>query len=276
MFVEGWSWCDRGLAIDATGFDPGLRSRLLTGSAWLLLLQGDHEKAAPLLEEARTRGDESGDDYAAAQSRHVLGWWEETKGNLPGAIQWYEEALALFDALGLENWRAYAWNSLGHAEFQNGQYEAAQHHFELSDAAFARVNNTQGRAHALLNLGRSARHHGKLAEAQTLLRSALMFSWEHQHIRLIAGCLRALALVYVKAGRWQEATRLLGSYDRFREVTGVPFHRNMATYGQATEMLRSRLGPAEFERAWAAGRETPLETVVQSLLQPPDSLDVPR
>ncbi len=28
--VEGWSWCERGLAIDATGYDQGLRSRLMT------------------------------------------------------------------------------------------------------------------------------------------------------------------------------------------------------------------------------------------------------
>jgi non-specific serine/threonine protein kinase len=264
MFVEGWSWCDRGLAIDATGFDPGLRSRLLTGSGWLLLL-----------EQARSRSDESGDKYAAAQARHVLGWWEETRGNLPAAIQCYVEALALYDALGLENWQAYAWNSLGHAEFQQGQYEAAQRHFELSDAAFVRVNNTHGRAHVLLNLGRSARYHGKLAEAQELLQSALKFSWEHQHIRLIAGCLRALARVDVEAGRWQAAARLFGCFERLQEVTGVPFHRNMTTYDQATETLKARLDPTEFEQAWAAGRETPLETVVQSLLQRPSSLDVP-
>jgi DNA-binding CsgD family transcriptional regulator/tetratricopeptide (TPR) repeat protein len=273
--VEGWSWCARGLAIDATNFDPELRARLLTGSGWLRLLQGDHENARPLLEQGRAQGDASGDGYAASQARHVLGLLEERQGNLPAAIELYEEALAYYDASGQENWRAYAWNSLGHAEFQQGLHEAAQEHFELSDAAFARVGNTQGRAHVLLNLGRSARCRGELADAQRLLRLALMLSWEHQHVRLIAGCLRGIARVDLETGRWQDATRLLGCYERLQEVTGVPFHRHMASYDQATAVLKSKLGPTEFDRTWTAGRETPLEIVVQGVLERPGSTGDP-
>jgi non-specific serine/threonine protein kinase len=275
MFAEGYSWCARGLAIDAAGFDPGLRSRLLTGSGWLLFHQGDLQHARPLLVQARVQGESSGDGYAAAQARHVLGWLEERQGNLTAAIELYESALAYYVAAGLENWQAYAWNSLGHAEFLQGRRQEAQQHFELSDAAFVRVGNTGGRAHALLNLGRSARVRGELAEARRLLRLALMLSWEQQHVGLIAGCMRGLAWVDTEAGQWQAAARLLGSYERLQEVTGIPFHSNMATYDQTIATLTSKLGPAEFERAWAAGREAPLETVVLDQTHQPDSIGVP-
>jgi predicted ATPase/DNA-binding CsgD family transcriptional regulator len=273
--AEGWSWCTRGLAIDATGFDPGLRSRLLTGSGWFLLLQGDHQAARPLLVQARTQGDASGDGYAAAQARHVLGWLEEQQGNLSAAIELYEGALAYYTEAGLENWQAYAWNGLGHVEFLQGRRQDAQEHFELSDTAFTRVGNTHGRAHALLNLGRLARLRGETAQARHLLRLALTFSWEHQHIRLIAGCLRGLARVDVDDGQWQVAARLLGSYERLQEIAGSPFHSNMATFEQTTATLKSKLGPAEFDRSLAAGRETPLETVVLDLTQRSDSIDGP-
>lgn len=273
--AEGWSWCARGLAIEGTDCDPELRARLLTGSGWLRLLQGDHANARPLLEQGRDLGDASGDGYAASQARHVLGLLEESQGNLLAAITLYEEALAYYDASGQENWQAYSWNSLGHAEFQQGRYQAAQEHFELSDAAFVRVGNTQGRAYVLLNLGRSARFRGELADARRLLQLALELSWEHQHFRLIAGCLRGLARVDLEAGRWQDATRLLGSYERLQEVTGVPFHSHMASYDQATAVLKSKLSPAEFDRAWTAGREIPLELIVQSVLELPGSTSDP-
>jgi non-specific serine/threonine protein kinase len=275
MFAEGWSWCARGLAIDGTGFDPGLRSRLLTGSGWILFLQGDPQNARPLLVQARAQGEASGDGYTAAQAWHVLAWLEEQQGNLPAAIEFYEGALAYYTAAGLENWQAYAWNGLGHVELLQGRRQEAQEYFELSDKAFARVGNTHGRAHALLNLGRLARFRGEHVEARRLLRLALRFSWEHQHIRLVAGCLRGLARVDVEVGQWQAAARLLGSYERLQEVTGSPFHNNMATYDQTIATLKSKLGPAEFDRSWAAGREAPLETVVLEQTQQPDSIDGP-
>jgi predicted ATPase/DNA-binding CsgD family transcriptional regulator len=275
MYAEGLAWCARGLAIDEAGFDPGLRSWLLTGSGWFLFLQGDSENARPLLVQAIAQGDASRYGYAVAQARHVLGWLEERQGNLTAAIEQYEGALAYYDAAGLENWQAYAWNSLGHAEFLQGRRQEAQHHFELSDAAFARVGNTQGRALALLNLGRSARFRGEVDEARRLLRLALSLCWAHRHISMIAGCMRGLALVDVEAGRWKDAASVLGTYERLQEVTGVPFHHNSATYKRATTTLKSMLGSIEFERAWSRGRETSLDTVVHDLLRTPENGSAP-
>ena len=59
----------------------------------------------------------------------------------------------------------------------------------------------------------------------------------------------AAVAVVLAVGRWRDAARVLGSFERLQEVTDIPMHSNTPTYERAKVVLKSKLGEVEFEPA---------------------------
>jgi predicted ATPase/DNA-binding CsgD family transcriptional regulator len=261
-FAEGRRWLEAALARDANA-PAGLQSKLLWGAGAMVFFQRDHAAAVPLVERALALAREAGDATSAARILAFLGEVLLKAGQADRARACWEEAAALYRSLPEDPWTAFAPKNLGYLALIAGDHDRAEAHFEESLAVARRVDHAWGVAEAHALLAELARVRDDARRAAALFGESLRNHAQQGDRIGIAQCLTGLGRVAATRDQPARAVRLFGAAAAVHDALGSrQLHGADARDEGLLSPLRSALGTAAFEDAWAAGRTLPLEQVI--------------
>ncbi|MEA2646422.1 MAG: hypothetical protein QOE92_1505, partial [Chloroflexota bacterium] len=269
--VEDQDACVR-LATESLAIARDLGERSIEGRSQYFLAvaaiwQGRYDEARRLLEESVATAIEVGDRWQAPWSLSFLGSTSILQGDYEAAREPFERSLEMARETG-NQWcvarcvGGLAWVTLMVDGNPALAREQAEESLRLSRAIGTRIDT----ALSLSFLAEFARHSGDVEGAVALHREALA-----DHVRLrnrwgIAGTLERLARIRTDAGDHNGAARLYGAAAEIRERSGCPVPPvARADCERGMNSTRVALGD-DFEAAWAAGREAPLEQVIRDAL----------
>jgi tetratricopeptide (TPR) repeat protein len=259
---EGLQWLRRVLAIDASA-PPLIRARALIGAGNLWRLGGNFDSARACLTESLSLSRQVGDIRGVAEALRGLGSAELNKAVPEQAEARLTDSLELFRTLD-DSWGIGACLSgLGNLACAGGERARAGSSFEES-LVHARVQGDAWRsANSMHVLGHLAWAQCSKVQAVALLSGSLSLSRKLDDHRGIAVCLESLALVALYQHLDRLAARLFGAASRLREQAGASWRMWLrADYERGMATLRTHLGDAAFESAWASGRSEALDEVI--------------
>jgi tetratricopeptide (TPR) repeat protein len=201
---EGRRWLEEGLA-EGDRVVPGVRAKALWALGYIASLQGDSERATPLLDEALGlyRGLE--DRRGSARALESLGMVALWQGLYERATALYEEGLRLSRDLG--DWRESAWTlfTLGIVAWYQGDLVKAKERYEEALAISRAVGDAYTTAFTLTLWSHIALHEGNVAEAELLYEESLALAQEAGLKRVVAYALRGLGRVAQRQGQLERA-----------------------------------------------------------------------
>ena len=243
--------------------------------AWYL---GDLESAQSSFEESVAIYRELGTEgrWSLALVLQGLGMVADIRHDEPAAHEFYAESLALRRELGDPWGQAQSLDSLGARQLADGDLDAAHTSYVEALEIARQTGDRRLIATELSGLASLAATQGNVSRAVTLYAEALPLDAELHDRWGAAGRLSALAELAARAD--QEAAVatapvLRGMVEGLFSAMGARRPSAERTPGMAT--ARSRLGEAEFEAAWSAGRGMTFQqgiaytlTVAQTLAAP--------
>lgn len=145
-----------------------------------------------------------------------------------------------------------AWN----ADFILGDYNEASSHLLESTTLFQRLDAPLGACHALVDLGLSLRHEGKLPAALNAYGKALRYQREYRFTTETADSLDGLAVVAAALGHLELAAKLSGTASGWRETYQQESWFPMPNdFQKSATSVRRRLGERAWFKAYEAGRK---------------------
>jgi predicted ATPase/DNA-binding SARP family transcriptional activator len=132
-----------------------------------------------------------------------------------------ERARGLADARRRLRIEQLAVNELGYLEYLEGRRTEAEPWFEESLTICERIDDTEGAANALLNLGLVALNLDRLPDAAARFRKGLRLADQLQRPRTTGDCILGLAAVGARDGNLSRSGLLLGAADSMFEDSGV-------------------------------------------------------
>jgi len=191
-------------------------ARLLTAQARLsecraLRNLGQVEAGQAACEAGRVLYAEAGDSSGVADALTQAANLRFDRGDLPGARQLYEQALATFRTLGNKGAEAGALNNIAVVLRRQGDGAAAVGLYEQVLALARETGNRYGEASTLGNLGTLSTGRGELAKARELLERSLAIRRELDDSAGVASALDNLGTVLRRQGD------LLGARQRQEE-----------------------------------------------------------
>jgi predicted ATPase/class 3 adenylate cyclase/Tfp pilus assembly protein PilF len=149
---EARRWLEQVLA-GGDGSAAPERAAALTGLANVVQVQGDHQRAMELHEEALALWRALADPRGVAISLDCLGHLAQGRGEYRHATALHEQALELADQAGDERIAGLALLNLGTAALHQSRYEHAVAHYSEALARFRRAGDKRTAGSVLNNLG---------------------------------------------------------------------------------------------------------------------------
>jgi putative nucleotidyltransferase with HDIG domain len=210
---------ERGLTLG--GHDPTLRARIEQNCGIVANIQGDFTTALDRYQRALAAFAAVGDDRGCALVNHNLGMicadlqrWEAADGH-------FAAALALAEKIGEPQLRANALLMRTEIHLARQRYEDARQGAEEALRIFDELGVRQGRSEAYRFLGMMFRETGAPALAEARLRSAMKLASDAgTHIEE-AEATRELAVLYQQLNRNQDALTLLNTAHRLFQRSGA-------------------------------------------------------
>jgi DNA-binding CsgD family transcriptional regulator len=224
--------------------------------AGLLKTRADPVAAQGLLEQGLVLFEEIGDQAGAGHCILNHGAAGLLLGDPEKGRREIVESLVRQQARGDVLAVAWSLETLGIADFILADYDEASSHLRDSATQFESQDAPLGACHALVDLGLSLRHEGKLPDALNAYRSALRYQREYRFTTETANSLDGIAVVAAALGHLDLAARLFGAASGWRETyqqeSWFPVPND---FQKSAASVRRRLGePAWFE-AYEAGRK---------------------
>ncbi len=207
---EGRAWLEKLLALsrqvgdDAPSLAP--RARALDAASALATEQGDHQRAATLLEESLRLYRRLGDRRGAATTTNILGSVALRQGDYRRATALYEECLAARRDLDDPRGTAVALNNLGIVARYEGDHQRAASLYEESLAIKRTLSDPHSVALSLNNLGVVALDRGDDERAAVLFAESLALFEEQKGRWGIALLLTNLGNLARRQGHYEQAT----------------------------------------------------------------------
>ncbi|NCC30907.1 MAG: tetratricopeptide repeat protein [Chloroflexia bacterium] len=195
------------------------RAQVLSGAGVLANAQGDHERAAALLEEALRLQRNLDDPATLAFVVTNLGIAVLQQGDYLRAIALFEESLALRRTLGDPVSIASSLNNLGLLTLYQGEFDRAESFFEETIMLRRSLGDTWGIGNSLNNLGLAAYYQGNYEEALNFCSEsyAIAMGLRDTHSQGLA--LTNLGRILVALGRYQDAvSHLIQAVDLWFEL----------------------------------------------------------
>jgi predicted ATPase/class 3 adenylate cyclase len=267
-YVVASSRTEESLALFRAAGDKEGIAWALNNLAEIVSQQGEYDRAISLTEESlalfRAAGNIEGIAWELLQLAGVL---FITEGNPAKVHALLEEGLALSRELGYQDGISLALIRLGEEFLQQGDAVKARSLLEESLVLLRELGDWLGTVWSLSRLAGVAALQGDYAEARTLYEESLALEREVGGNENIASCLEGLASVVAAQGDPVWAARLWGTAEARREALGTPLPPvYRADYERAVAAARTQLGEKFFAAAWAAGRASPLEQVIDEVL----------
>ena len=247
-------YCQEALAIARAAGDDYMVAELLQIRAWVLLRQGRHDAALPLIEQGLGLARRLQEPRRIAMLLSVRSSALDLGGDLAGAARDAAQSLQLFRKTGDQRAEAMALGDLGTYQLQTGDLDAARRHLAESLDIFRALNDHYGVAYEAFNLGLAEYLGGSSGAAEALFAEALDLARRMGMKAHTAYALIGLAM----AGRGADpgwSARMHGTADQVLADLGhalEPLEAQLADLDR--QQLRATMGEAAFEAEYAAGR----------------------
>jgi predicted ATPase/DNA-binding XRE family transcriptional regulator len=262
--AEGLRWY--GQILNRPSLPPAVESRALLGSGAMRYTQGQLGHARSALMRALALAHETGDMVMVARAENLLGDVEHSVGNTDAAREHFARGIAGFQALALP------WglgNSLtGMATVVLAAGDAA-HAERLLDEATSVLRHAAPwfLSWTLYLRAFLAVRRGNPDEAIEFVRESLTYIRQLHDTFALVYALVPLATAAVLKGDDEWAARILGARDAVTERTGAAVAEKSVDdlKEQAEREVRSRLGPDRWAAAYAAGRQTSIDSLLKDI-----------
>jgi tetratricopeptide (TPR) repeat protein len=221
MFAEGGALGEEGLRIAEAVDHPASLMMASWGGGLLALRQGDLRRALPFLERAMGLCQDTDLPIFFLPIAGALGAVYTLGGRVADAVPLLTQAMEQATAMERVNTQAFCALSLGEAQLLADRLEEAQ---ALAERALVLAREHQERgneAYALRLLGDIAlhRHPFEVEQAESSYRHALALAEELGMRPLVAHCHLGLGMLYLKAGRGEQARpELSAAIDLYRDM----------------------------------------------------------
>jgi predicted ATPase/DNA-binding XRE family transcriptional regulator len=262
--AEGRQWYEQILSLPSLPSAAELRA--LAGATVLWYTQGDVGRARDGLTRALALDHGERDRAVVAQVEYLFGHVEHAAGNLDAARGWFARSLETFQTLAVPAGTGNALSGMAVVALASGDAGQAERLLEQSTSALRRAG-PWFLTWALYGRAILAVRRERPDEAIALLRESLT------HVRALHDkfafvyALVPLSAAAVLKGEDAWAARILGVRDAVTERTGVtvvdPSVRDLRE--QTKGRARARLGPDRWSRAYAAGRVTSIDTLIEDI-----------
>jgi len=258
--TEGLRWCEQILNLPSPRV---VESKALLGAGSMRYSLGKIEQARTALARAVALADETGDTTIVAQAENLLGRVEHSLGHVDAAREHYARSLEQFRA------KALAWgigNSLTGMATLHVATEDLTSAERLLDEATSVLRSAgpwflalalDVRAILAVRRGNADETIATVRESLTLIRGL-----HDNHAFVFA--LGPLTLAAMLKGDEAWAARILGARDAVSERTGATFVVRQSLddlIGLGEREVRARLGPDRWAAAYAAGRQTSIDSL---------------
>jgi predicted ATPase/DNA-binding SARP family transcriptional activator len=211
-----------------------------------------HERAASLFRSLDDRGMEARSLVSCGVAAMTLDDHGRARELLS---EGRERARGLVDARRRLRIEQLAVNELGYLEYLEGRRAEAERWFAECLTICERINDTEGAANALLNLGLVALDLDRLPDAAARFRKGLRLADQLQRPQTTADCILGLAAVRAFDGNLKRSGLLLGAADSMFEDSGVELSALEHTIRDETvARIHAGLGEKATEEALALGR----------------------
>jgi predicted ATPase/DNA-binding XRE family transcriptional regulator len=262
--VEGLHWYEE--ILRRPSLPPPVESRALMGAAGMRYWQGDLDGARTDLSRALALSQRSGDTDAAAYAVYILGYVEVTAGNLDAARDWLAQALKAFQAQASPWGAGAALTGLAWVALAAGDRGEAE---RLLDEAVTALGDSGpwfllpvGYLRAILAVRR-----GREDEAIALVRDNFTRIRELKDQSSFLYTMVPLAAAAARKGDDAWVARIIGARDAVTDRTGATAVgdtvRDLREYAERD--ARGRLGAERWDRAYAVGRASSIEELIQDI-----------
>jgi tetratricopeptide (TPR) repeat protein len=261
---EGVRWYEQ--ILNLSSLPPRTESRALVGAAVLRYTQGELGRARVGLSRALALAHATGDGEMVAQAENISGHVEHGFGNLSAARDLFTRSIEGFRALAFPSGTGNALSGLAVIALASGDAGQAE---RLLDEATTVLRHAGPwfMTWALYVRALLAVRRGNPDEAIRLVRDSLRRIRELHDRFAFVYTLVPLAAAAVLKGDDAWAARILGARDAVTERTGATVvDRSVHDLReQAEQEVRTRLGPDRWARAYAAGRETSIDSLMKDI-----------
>ena len=250
---------------------PGQLGYAQIGLGVLRILSGGKARVQVLFEQAlalfRRLGDKRGIAIAAGYQGHLAA----LRGDYGKAGQLLTESLASLQELGDDVTVALMYNFLGQIPLRQGDNDAAARLFSQGLDAARRVPDRFPLLISLYDLALSSHARENLAGASGFLREGLSVASDAGDESTVGYYLQRLAALARQREDPGRAVRLLAAADALLQAAGtgwlLAYAATAPSDDDALPGLRSRIGDATFQEAWAQGAAMGRQRAVEYALQ---------
>jgi len=245
---------------------PAAESRALVGAALMWFTQGELSRARAALTRAHSLAVGAGDMDMVVRADDLSARVEHALGNLDGARERFTRALEGFEALGFPWGIGNARIGMAAVSLATGDARRAE---QLLDEATPALQHAGPWfvTRAMFVRSLVALRRGNPDDAIEMVRECLTRIRELQDKFALVYALVPLAAAAALKGNDTWAARILGARDAVAESTGATIVLKLVRElgEQAERGPRARLGPDRWARAYAAGRKTSLDSLLEDL-----------
>ncbi len=262
--AEGLRWYSEILSLPYV--PPAAESRALVGAALMWFTQGELSRARAALTRAHSLAVGAGDMDMVVRADDLSARVEHALGNLDGARERFIRAIEGFEALGIPWGVGNAQIGMAAVSVATGDVQRAE---QLLDEATPALQHAGPWFVTRAMLVRSilALRRGNPDDAIAMVRDCLTRIRElHDKFALVYALVPLAAAAALKGDdAW--AARILGARDAVAESTGATIVLKLVhELGEHAERrARARLGPDQWARAYAAGRKTSLDSLLEDM-----------
>jgi predicted ATPase/DNA-binding XRE family transcriptional regulator len=262
--AEGLRWYSEILNLPYV--PPAAESRALVGAALMWFTQGELSRARAALTRAHSLAVGAGDMDMVVRADDLSARVEHALGNLDGARERFIRAIEGFEALGIPWGVGNAQIGMAAVAVATGDIQRAE---QLLDEATPALQHAGPWFVTRAMLVRSilALRRGNPDDAIAMVRDCLTRIRElHDKFALVYALVPLAAAAALKGDdAW--AARILGARDAVAESTGATIVLKLVHElgEQAERGPRARLGPDRWARAYAAGRKTSLDSLLEDV-----------
>jgi non-specific serine/threonine protein kinase len=272
---EGIGWLERAITWEEPTPSAD-RARALAGLGWLVLFQGQPDRAEATLSEALRVAVAAGSRMTEAMALSGLSLIHLNRGHYGEAAARTDEALALYReqesaAIAGLSYVSLTYARRGEIALAAGDISGAARYLAEAERRQRAPGQSWGLGAIVRWLGDVARARGDLDGAVARYRECLAPTEDSSHRLWEADALDGLAAVAAARGRPERAARLHGAAAALRERMGsavAPWER--PAHEDQLAAVQAALEPDVFTAAWAAGAALQEESALAEALADPD------
>ncbi len=266
--TEGLGWYEQ--ILNRPSLPPVVELRALLGAGAMRYTQGELGRARTALTRALALAHETGDMVMVARAENLLGDIEHSVGHADAAREHFARGIEGFRALALPWGLGNSLTGMAAVVLATGDTAHAE---RLLDEATSVLRHAAPwfSSWTLYLRAFLAVRRGNPDEAIAFVRESLTYIRQLHDTFAFVYALVPLAAAAVLKGDDEWAARILGARDAVTERTGAAVAEKSVDdlKEQAEREVRARLGPDRWARAYAAGRETSIDALIQDIDRAP-------